>query len=327
MARPRIFVSSTFYDLKYLRGALEQFIKQMGYEPVLFEKGGIAFSHDRSIEESCVQEVGQCDILILVLGGRYGSLSQYDRQQQKMASEGSAVEKIRSITRREYERARERDVPIFIFIESGVLGEFRTYQKNRDSEAIQYAHVDDKRIFELIEEIISEQRNNYVKEFSSADDIITWLRDQWSGLFAEMLRQKVASGRIKDMELQVNELAQVVKSLKAYSEVIMRTVASHSADSVIKEESEKRKHELINRLAEKYYLSKFLKTDLGAKQSGREIMTTLVSSETLDSAIQKLVSPQKLKKFLEEWPETDVGGPWREYSEIKREYQSAIEEL
>jgi hypothetical protein len=80
MAKPRIFVSSTFYDLKYLRGALDQFIKQMGYEPVLFEKGGIAFAHDRSIEESCVHEVGQCDILILIVGRRYGSLSQEDQK-------------------------------------------------------------------------------------------------------------------------------------------------------------------------------------------------------------------------------------------------------
>lgn len=45
MARPRIFISSTYYDLKYIRGGLEAFVRQMGYDPILFEKGDIPFRH------------------------------------------------------------------------------------------------------------------------------------------------------------------------------------------------------------------------------------------------------------------------------------------
>jgi hypothetical protein len=41
MARPRVFISSTYYDLKYIRGGLEAFVKQTGYDPILFEKGDI----------------------------------------------------------------------------------------------------------------------------------------------------------------------------------------------------------------------------------------------------------------------------------------------
>jgi hypothetical protein len=37
MAKPRIFVSSTFYDLRQIRSDLERFIKEIGYEPVLNE--------------------------------------------------------------------------------------------------------------------------------------------------------------------------------------------------------------------------------------------------------------------------------------------------
>jgi hypothetical protein len=54
---------------------------------------------------------------------------------------------------------------------------------------------------------MGERRNNYVREFALADDIISWLREQWSGIFAEMLRQKVAVGRMKEMEIQINELS------------------------------------------------------------------------------------------------------------------------
>ncbi|SFL12861.1 protein of unknown function [Paenibacillus sp. 1_12] len=48
MARPRVFVSSTFYDLKYVRADLERFIKEFGYDAVLNEKG-----KQHSIDYSC----------------------------------------------------------------------------------------------------------------------------------------------------------------------------------------------------------------------------------------------------------------------------------
>lgn len=39
MARPRIFVSSTHYDLKHLRSSLENFIESLGFDAILSEKG------------------------------------------------------------------------------------------------------------------------------------------------------------------------------------------------------------------------------------------------------------------------------------------------
>ena len=39
MARPRVFVSSPYYDLKHIRSSLDSFIDRLGYEPVLSEKG------------------------------------------------------------------------------------------------------------------------------------------------------------------------------------------------------------------------------------------------------------------------------------------------
>jgi hypothetical protein len=70
MAKPRIFVSSTYYDLRHIRAVLEGFIRQLGYEPVLFEKGAIPFRHDKTLEENCLSEIDACDILILIVGGR-----------------------------------------------------------------------------------------------------------------------------------------------------------------------------------------------------------------------------------------------------------------
>jgi hypothetical protein len=111
------------------------------------------------LEESCIQEVGICDILILIVGGRYGSLAQQEKDAgpRGKSTEGG-VGKIKSVTRKEYEKARERAIPIFTFVETGVLSEFKTYQRNKGKTSIEYAHVDDHRVFELIKDIISERK-------------------------------------------------------------------------------------------------------------------------------------------------------------------------
>jgi len=36
MAKPRIFVSSIYYDLKHIRASLSLFIDSLGYESILF---------------------------------------------------------------------------------------------------------------------------------------------------------------------------------------------------------------------------------------------------------------------------------------------------
>ncbi|RYD51203.1 MAG: DUF4062 domain-containing protein [Sphingobacteriales bacterium] len=53
MARPRVFISSTFYDLKHIRSSLETFVHSLGYDAVLFEKGLVAYNPDTPLDESC----------------------------------------------------------------------------------------------------------------------------------------------------------------------------------------------------------------------------------------------------------------------------------
>lgn len=323
MAKPRIFISSTYYDLKYLRGALQQFVTSMGYESVLFEKGDIPFGHDKSLEESCIQEVGICDILILVVGGRYGSLSR--QQGTKKETDTDAVAKVKSITRQEYEKARERDIPIFIFVESGVLGEYKTYQKNKSKKEIEYAHVDDTRVFELIEDIMKEKRNNFVREFSSADDIVSWLRDQWSGIFAELLRKKADDEQLRGLKDQVNELSQLVKSMKAYSEVIMKKVAAGTADEIIKGESDKRVKEFFKRIGKQIHLPKFLIENHGLKKSPEKIVEDIVRSKNYSAFIKSSLEQKEAEEVLRVWDEKSPAG--RDYLQIKKEYNSLLESL
>jgi hypothetical protein len=75
MTKPRVFISSTFYDLRYIREDLERFVRDMGYEPVRHETGAIPYSREKPLEESAYHEVSQSDIIVCIIGGRYGTES------------------------------------------------------------------------------------------------------------------------------------------------------------------------------------------------------------------------------------------------------------
>ena len=75
MAKPRVFISSTYKDLKDTRSALDSFIKSIGYESVTNERGNIAYGKDKKLEEYCYKEIQKCDIVINVIGNKYGSQS------------------------------------------------------------------------------------------------------------------------------------------------------------------------------------------------------------------------------------------------------------
>lgn len=51
----------------------------MGYEPVLFERGHIAYSTEEPLEDSAYDEIKTCDILIAIIGGQFGIFSRKDK--------------------------------------------------------------------------------------------------------------------------------------------------------------------------------------------------------------------------------------------------------
>ncbi|WMN59944.1 DUF4062 domain-containing protein [Pseudoalteromonas xiamenensis] len=226
MAKPRIFVSSTYYDLKHIRNSLEAFIDGMGYESVLYEEGDIPFHHDSPLDVSCYEEIKSCHILVLIIGGRYGSpASDVDIE--------SGLDFYNSVTKKEYETARKNDIPIYVFIEKNVHSEYHTYKKNRKNENIEYAHVDNVNIFKLIDEIYAQKRNNLIRDFEKFDDLSSWLKDQWAGLFADMLSEKKRDKDLEDLSAQVSGLKDLSSVLKNYTESIMEKLQPENFEQII----------------------------------------------------------------------------------------------
>lgn len=245
MARPRIFISSTYYDLKHIRSAMEVFVEGFGYEAVLFESGDIPFSHTEPLDESCYKEIQSCHILVLLIGGRYGSpVSDADSDDEVKSKssgrkESDALEKhyefFNSITRREFETAQSSGLPVYIFIEKGVAAEYLTYKENRRNNTIKYAHVDSVNVFKLLDSIYALKKNNLVKEFERFEDISSWLRDQWAGLFAGFLMRQNGEATLNTLAQQMVSLESITNALKGYSEKLIQKLTPEISDDVIRE--------------------------------------------------------------------------------------------
>lgn len=244
MARPRVFVSSTHHDLRDLRASLDRFITSLGFDAVLSEKGNIVYGHDRALDESCYREAENADILVLLIGGRYGS----PQSTGPRVDESEFYRRYDSITKVEYERARARRVPTYVVIDRAVLAELYVYRLNRDNTAIRYAHAASINVFDLIESVMSES-NVSIMPFDKPDEVESLLREQWAGHYRELLHQQSEQSRLSGLEEQISRLQQVGATLKKYMEAVLEHSDPDASKALIAAEERRlealRRHEAL----------------------------------------------------------------------------------
>lgn len=172
MATPRVFISSTYYDLKHVRNDIYDFIESLGYTPVMHDKGGVAYTQTESLENSCYSEIATCNIVVCIIGDHFGTQSSNSDF---------------SITMEELREAIKDKKKIYIFIAKDVNTENRIYLQNRDSESFKPAYADDIRIHQFIAELRETVKNNPIESFETTNDIIESLKSQFAGLFQNYL--------------------------------------------------------------------------------------------------------------------------------------------
>ncbi len=223
MAKPRVFLSSTFYDLKHVRNDLERFIIGLGYEPVLSERGHIPYGKSERLEESCYRGISTCDIFVHIIGGKYGSPSE---------------QKTYSISQIELKTAHELHKQTYIFIEKQVHVEYRTFLKNENNKSFSPQYVDDMAIYKFIKEIYGYASNNIISDFDSVHEIVSFLSEQWAGLFQRFLQEEsrredykislnlktTAETLYKLIEYTTRERDETIKSILVYSHPIFSQI-------------------------------------------------------------------------------------------------------
>ena len=188
---PNVFVSSTMYDLSDLRARLGQSIQALGWRAVMSEHDSFPIDPDQSTIENCRRNVREnADIFVLAVGARYGSID---------------VELGKSVTNLEFEEARSRGVPAYVFVRKDVLAQLQIWKANPDAD---YSGVvDTPRIFEFIASL-REDGETWTFGFESAQDIVDSLKQQFAFLVQDALvvRQKARGQDRIFAELQGNAL-------------------------------------------------------------------------------------------------------------------------
>lgn len=183
---PSVFVSSTIEDLRYLREEIRKALYELAYHPVMSECGDVGYLPSESVQESCYIAVRECQLAIVILGKRYGSLTDNGL----------------SVTQIEFRTAREQQLAIICLVEEEVLSHKKVFEANKTKKHLAVPGMDDpKRTFDFIQEIKDSPVNNGVLPFKTISDAQDNLKKQLAHTFGDLLRRRrtsLISPTIKD---------------------------------------------------------------------------------------------------------------------------------
>ncbi|MGD0063979.1 MAG: DUF4062 domain-containing protein [Streptosporangiaceae bacterium] len=174
VAPPQIFISSTFEPLiQQIRIDIKRDLEDLGYLPIMSELGTFVYRHGRAaVYDDTVEAVSASHIYVMVIGRRYGSKHPKYRK---------------SITELEYEAARRRDLPTFVFVDQHVKDGFDAWRSGSISKDGHSHWVDDVKVWDLVQRVMINDACP-VFFFSSAETIIRTLHLQIANLFGAYLR-------------------------------------------------------------------------------------------------------------------------------------------
>lgn len=228
MAKPRVFLSSTCYDLKELRSQIRDFINNYGYDAILSEYGDIFFEYGTHPQDACFAEVTKCHMFLLIIGNTYGSF--YHNQNTSRPS---------SVTMKEFEEALDKNIPKHVFINRFVEYDYQNYSRawanklnecKRDGQEL----ADNKSVDRLKEEFNSSYpfpqtsykhlfrfidliyRNNVsVITFEYAEDIKRSLTKQWAGAMYEYLTasKNTPNEYINELNVKIDRIKDTIEKM------------------------------------------------------------------------------------------------------------------
>ena len=180
----KIFICSTCHDLKDLRAELKDALKKWGYEPILSEFSG-EFSVEVGVDShtACVEAVKKSDMLILIVGKRYG---------------GRVPDNDISITELEYNTATENGIHRINFCSKEIWNLVQVWKENQDMKFpkdFKDGH-EIMKFLDRIRKVEEGKTDNWIHLFETSVDI------------KEILKTQLG---VKDSEVRIPKMDKVLK--------------------------------------------------------------------------------------------------------------------
>ncbi len=190
----KIFLCSTSYDLQDIRALIvDRFGQQHKFihfeDPAFPLKPGL-HSHDQ-----CIEAVKRADVVLCLIdqryGGRYHGAHPDDFREQAVDFKGTIAgkeitihEKVPakdlSITWCELITAYRESKFVFTFARQRTLDEKATRRKNQGITDFCPAYVEENRLFDLVDWITKQERDNWISPFNDGADLINKLEPRLS---------------------------------------------------------------------------------------------------------------------------------------------------
>lgn len=225
--KPRIFVSSTFYDLKYVREDLASFIRNYGFDSIMFEEGDIGYEPGKPLDESCYEAMQNSDLAVLIIGGQYGSKAS-EQDTKATLTENTKTDKYISITRNEFRKAINNGIPVFAFVDASVHAEYEVFKANiekidADPDCIKFRAAKDVKVFYFIQDVYK-TGNIPVEKFNKISDVKDSLAKQWADMMKRHLNQIKEKKEIESINKQLNRLENLVDSISTMVNAVGKKV-------------------------------------------------------------------------------------------------------
>jgi hypothetical protein len=161
---PTVLLSPTYFDLNQVRADLFDFLKDdLGHAVLACEHSSFPIDPDANTIENCRRRVErEADVLILIIGGRYGQVDQISEK---------------SVTNLEYLAARAKGILIYAFIDKRILAHYDNWCKNPENKFNDC--VDNPKLFDFIK-TIRDVHKVWMVPFEHAQDIVSALRSKFA---------------------------------------------------------------------------------------------------------------------------------------------------
>lgn len=270
--KPRIFISSTFYDLKYIREDISNFVRAHDFEPIMFEDGDIGYTPGRTLDESCYETMKSADMVILIIGGNYGS-----------PASGEKADKFKeylSVTRKEFSTAVNEGIPVYAFVESAVYAEYGVYDLNFNKIEEQQINLGfkatkDINVFRFIKEIYSLGKVT-VTEFRKPSEIKDFLSKQWSDMFKNYLKLLKEKNDSKQIHDAMDNLQSLIKRMDIMVDGLGKKVIGNediTYDIVLKQQVKERAREFAVKIIKGFEID--IVSKIGQDKAVKEAYTTI----------------------------------------------------